>query len=226
MTTFLFEYDADGTPVEWPRLYTSAELEALAKSLGCKELGRVTVYKLQKAVEAFQWACFFDDGYFPSNTKLSRRQRLMNIISLCQQEAPAEEIEVVLNELDGHTSQLLGPVNSTDLQAVHNAAEVALKKIPSSGPDRKRAARQFIEELARIYHRVTGEFPGRRVHIRDYAPEHVTDNDLPDQEYGPFRDLVKAALMPFEPEDKKAPRRKRRRYNADIRAALSRLKAG
>ena len=46
-----------------------------------------------------------DHRVFPFSTNKGRRKSLKNIITLCEQEAPAEEIEIALNELDGLACQ-------------------------------------------------------------------------------------------------------------------------
>ena len=62
-------------------------------------------------------------------------------MTLCEQEAPAEEIEIALNELDVVASQLLGAVDPIDRRSVQSAARAALEKdfeladLIRSGPD-------------------------------------------------------------------------------------------
>lgn len=170
-------------PSEWPRRYTRAELEAIAKSIGQSNLHPRTVDKLQEAVQAYQWGSLEDDRVFPFSTNKGRGKSLKNIMTLCEQEAPAEEIEIALNELDVVASQLLGAVDPIDRRSVQSAARAALKKIRTSGPDPKRARRQYIGDLVCIYSRATGKRPGRWVH---------------DIEGGEFRDFVIAALEPFK----------------------------
>jgi hypothetical protein len=168
----------------WPRRYTPAELEAIAKSIGRSNLPARAVDKLQEAVKAYQWGCSVDYGKWGSpSTNKDRRKSLKNIITLCEQEAPAEEIEIALNELDVVASQLFGAVDSTDPRNVQIAARAALKEIRTSGPDPKRARRQYIGDLVCIYSLATGKRPGRWVH---------------DIEGGEFRDFVRAALEPFK----------------------------
>jgi hypothetical protein len=170
-------------PDEWPRRYTQAELNAIAKSIGHSTLNAAAFDKLQEAVEGYQWGSLVDDRIFRSSTNKGRRKKLKNVIELCEQGAPASSLERVANELDAVASQLLGPVNRTERIALQRAAEIALTKMKISGPDPKRARLQFVRELASIFNAVTGKVPGRRVH---------------DQEYGPFRDFVRSALTPFD----------------------------
>jgi hypothetical protein len=80
------------------------------------------------------------------------------------------------------------------------AAESALAKIPTRGPDPKRARRQFIGDLACIFRRVAGRRPGRSVF---------------DQEQGGFLQFVKAALEPFKATQG---------CKADIKFVLARMK--
>jgi hypothetical protein len=168
---------------EWPRRYTPAELEAIAKSIGQSNLSSVIVDKLQEAVEAYQRGRLVDDRIFPSSTNKGRRKSLQHIIALCEQEASGEDIVIACNELDVIASQLLGAVDPTDRKSVRSAAIAALKDIKTKGPDPKRARLQFIVDLCCIYSRWTGKRPGRSVH---------------DRETGEFRDFVVAALEPFK----------------------------
>jgi len=167
---------------EWPRYYTPAEIKLIGNSLGLSDIDPVALEKLQDAVEGYQWASTGDEGVFPDATNKGRRQHLSQILKLCGPGAPDEAIETALNKLDGPTSQRLGKVGTTDRRRLARAVRRVMGKLPSSGPDPKRARRQFIYDLARIYKRVTGQPPGRRIH---------------DQEYGPFRDFVISALEPF-----------------------------
>jgi hypothetical protein len=168
---------------ELPRRYTPDELEAIAKAAGVEKCGPVALEKLQRAAEAYQWGTTADEAMgkekgkaiLASSTNKGRRQQLEHIIKLCKQ------IEIALNELDGPTSHLLGPVDNTE--RLQFAAVAALKKIPSRGPNPRRARRQFISELACIFCRLTGKAPGRSVH---------------DGEGGLFFEFVQAALEPFK----------------------------
>ena len=74
------------------------------------------------------------------------------------------------------STQLTGEVSKAPLEPLW-------KKIRTSGPDPKRARRQYIGDLVCIYSRATGKRPGRWVH---------------DIEGGEFRDFVIAALEPFK----------------------------
>jgi len=168
---------------EWPRCYTPDEIDLITKSLRVQQLDPRNVERLQQAVEAYQWARLEDDKIFPSSTNKGRRERLKQIVNLCErQPPPTKRIEILYNALDGWASQLLGPVNPRDHLAMKSAAEQALLNIPTSGPDSKRARRQFIRHLARIFLRVTGKRPGRSV-----------DGG----ECGSFHAFVEAALKPF-----------------------------
>jgi hypothetical protein len=184
---------------EWRR-YMPAELEMIAKAAGVEKFGPIAVEKLQHAVEAYQWACEADRGGVFFSSYREQRGRLNEILKLCAPSAPEEKIRKSLNGLDGPTSQRLGPVGTHDRQRLARAVRRAIQEIPDSGPDPKRARRQFVADLYRIYYRVTRTRPGRTVH---------------DGESGRFRDFVKAALDPFKQTMGCA---------ADITAVLRRLK--
>jgi hypothetical protein len=174
-------------PSEFPRLYTSAELKVIAHSVCPFELTSSHVESLQEAFQKYQWARLSDErevlAFFASSTNKGRRGQLKHIIELCKRETRQEEIEQALSELDAIASQSLGPVDVTDRRQLRCAAESALRKIPTRGPNPKRARRQYIADLHPIFVSVTGQRPGRRFH---------------DKEYGPFLDFVKAALDPFK----------------------------
>ena len=191
-------------PSEWPRRYKPDELNAIAASIAPHKIDTRNIERLQKAVEAFQWASDEDDKrfrkQFPESTNKGRRRQFERIIELCERRAPKSKIEIVLNRLDRRASELLGPVGTNDHLKLKEAVELALAKIPRRGPDPKRARRQFIGDLAKIFLRITGKHPGRRVH---------------DEEGGLFLAFAKAALRPFGAEQG---------CEADIKAALARLK--
>jgi hypothetical protein len=178
---------------QFPAPYTPAELETIAKAAGVEKCGPVALEKLQRAAEAFQWGRSADhwsglvdekdESLSFSATNKGRRAQINDILKLCAQGASTEEIETALNKLDAIGSQLLGPVAADDPRRLQKAARRALTKIPRSGPDPKRARRQFIDDLKRIFAYATGRRPGRRVH---------------DGEEGPFTAFVKAALEPFK----------------------------
>jgi hypothetical protein len=166
---------------EWPRRYTPVEINAIAVSLGRKKICEVAVEDLQEAVEGYQWATASEDkGTFPDSTNKGRRRQLIHIIRLCAKGAAVDEIQGALNGLDAPTSQRLGPIDASDLKRVARAARRVVEGIPKSGPDPKRARRQFIRELASIYYRLTGDRPGRWVL---------------DQESDPFRAFVTACAQ-------------------------------
>src|SRR6516162_7949075 len=66
--------------------------------------------KLQRAVEAYQWATTVDSGgpFFRSNKE--RLDQVKRIIKLRAQNAPAEKIDKELEAIDAVTSQLLPPI--------------------------------------------------------------------------------------------------------------------
>ena len=167
---------------EKPRYYTPVELDAIAKAAGVKKFGPDVVEDLQQSVQSYQWAREGDPGgvFFRSNKEI--RSQLDHIVKLCAKGASVEEIEAALNELDGLTSQKLGPVRAQEPRRLQTAAKRVLRGIPRTGPDPKRARRQFIGDLARIFENATGRPPGRR---------------FLDQDYGPFLEFVRAALNPF-----------------------------
>lgn len=180
---------------EWPRSYTSGELEAIAQSNSHGEPPPHIVERLQDAVGAYQRGHSFDEGeVFPgfkveTLTNKGRRKKLKRIIELCEEDAAAYEIQEVVDELDGPTSQLLvfdpekkRAPNATDRQGMLDVAVRVLNQIPLSGPDPARARLGFIRDLIPIFEDLTGLPAGRR------------RNDV---EYGPFLNFVRAALDPF-----------------------------
>jgi hypothetical protein len=171
---------------EWPRRYTPSEIDLIARSLGLRQLDPRNFERLQRAVEAYQWGRLEDDKIFPSSTKKGRRERLKQIVKLCERQTPpVKRTEVLYRALDFVASQLLGPVNPRDHLTLKSAAERALMQIPTSGPDPSRARRQFVRHLACIFLRVTRKRPGRSV--------------FPDsREGGHFDAFVKATLEPFK----------------------------
>jgi hypothetical protein len=189
---------------EFPRSYTPAELEAIAQSVFPFDLAFSHIERLQRAVEEYQWATQEHNREFlalhPSGTNRGRRKLLKRIIELCDVQASSEEIEAELKKLDARTSQSL---DVADRQQLRRPAESALRKIPTRGPDPRRARRQYVGDLACIYVSVTGRRPGRRFHKKEYG------------EYGPFLEFVKAALNPFKAAQG---------CEADIKAVLKRLK--
>jgi hypothetical protein len=194
---------------EWPRRLTLAELETLKplfKALGV-EFSPAIVEMLQQAVEGFQWAMSADPGgiFFSSNKETP--YKLNRILKLIAAQRPTKKIELALRGLDGRTSQQLGRVRAGHPRLPTGIRRV-LKKIPSRrrGPDPKRSHRQFIGDLKRIVVYATGERPGRRVREEECGRFLNTHKD-----YGPFRELVKAAVRPFDPT---------RGCDCDIRAVL------
>ena len=122
--------------------------------------------------------------FFRSNKEI--RRQLEFIAKLCEKGTSVEEIEAALSEIDGLTLQKLGPIRADGPRQLQRAANRVLRAIPRSGPDPKRARRQFIGDLIRSFDcaRGTGGQSGRRV-------------DKAGQEYGPLREFVRAALEPF-----------------------------
>src|SRR5262249_21272280 len=141
---------------EWPRHYTAAELETIAQSIGREKLRSLAAGKLQEGVVAYQWANAADQNAFAEHGAVQwslskrRREKLKNILSHCDQ-GEADEVDIALNDLDAWTSQRLGAVNTTDLAQLKCAAERVLRTIEISGPDRQRARRQYIRDLACIF---------------------------------------------------------------------------
>ena len=170
----------------WPRRFAPEELNAIGASIAPHKIDARNIERLQEAVEAFQWASSVEDKnfleHFPSSTNKGRRAQLNLIIELCKRGAPESEIEIALNGLDAIASQLLGPVRTSHLLTLSVVAELALATIHRSEPDPKRARRQFIGDLAKIFLRITDRLPGRSFF---------------DQEQGDFLKFVRAALGPF-----------------------------
>jgi hypothetical protein len=165
---------------EWPRRYTQAELHSINKPLG-QQLDARNTERLQQAAEVFQWGTSAEKGGIFHRSNKERRSLLNHAIKLCQQGASPGEIQTALRELDAIDSQHLGGVGPNDPRRLQLALRSAVRQVPSSGRDRKRARRRFINDLYDIFQEVSGR-PTRRVH---------------DQEYGPFREFVIAALTPF-----------------------------
>jgi hypothetical protein len=100
---------------------------------------------------------------------------------LCAQ-APTEQIQERLCELDIDTYGLLGLVSADEPRRLARAAKKAIEAIPHSGTDSGRARYQFVDDLVHIYLDATGRSLGRIVH---------------DGEKGRLTAFVKAALRPF-----------------------------
>jgi hypothetical protein len=201
------ELAAKSTSGEWPRRYAPEELDAIAASIAPYRIDARNIERLQGAVEAFQWASDEDSEsfreQFPASTSKGRRRQFERIIELCDRGAPESEIEIILKDLDGKASELLGPVGIFDHLKLKEAAELALANIfPRRGPDPRNGRQQFCVDLGKIFLRITGRRPGRSVF---------------DQEQGDFTEFVKAALGPF-------PFIVTQGYPADIKAALAQLK--
>jgi hypothetical protein len=185
----------------WPRRYTIAELETIAKAAGVEKCGPIAKEKLQRAVEDYQRATTVDPGglFFRSNKE--RRDQVIRILKLRAWNAPAEKIDEELESVDAKTSKLLGPALSRDLKTHKRAARRALKILsrPRRGPNPKLARLQFVAELICIFEYATRRRAGRSVDFDD------------GQERGELRAFVVAALKPFEEEQG---------CEADIRGAL------
>lgn len=168
----------------FPRRYTPAELEKIANAAGISKCGPIAQEKLQRAAEGYQWALSTDSGgiFFRSNRQ--RRSQLIRILKLRSDNAPAEEINKALDELDAVTSQLLKTNRPDDFHNFNRVAKRALKKLerPRRGPDPKRARLQFVADLIRIYEYAAKQRAGRNVHT---------------EEGGKFYAAVVAALIPF-----------------------------
>ena len=124
---------------EWPRPYTPEELKAIANSIGLEKLSPNTVERLQQVVEGYQWATSSDKGGLFHRANKELRQQLKEILKLIGKGVPREAIEVELKQLDAPTYQRLGSFNLADPTSIKSAAETVLSKIPTSGPDPKRA---------------------------------------------------------------------------------------
>jgi hypothetical protein len=176
---------------EWPRRLTLAELETLKplfKVAGVEKFSPAVVRKLQKAVQDFQWARSADPGgiFFSSNKE--KRYKLNRILKLIAAQRPTKKVELALRGLDGPTSQRLGRVCAGHPR-LPAAIRRVLKKIPTRGPDPKRARRQFFDHL---YNIVKRQRLGRRVREQEYGRGLTFQQD-----YGPLLDLMKATAEPF-----------------------------
>ena len=176
--------------IEWPRHYTAAELEALAKALGLKTFTASIIEQLQMEVDRFQWATRAD-----AQISYKRQRDILNrIIELFVCHAPDDAIWSALDELDGPTSQRLGPIptagpwplDTIDRKALARKTRAVREKLQPCGPNPERARRQFIRGLLPIYRRARRGYPGRRI-------------KAPSKPYGPLYDFVTAAIYPFDP---------------------------
>jgi hypothetical protein len=196
-----------GTPVIeggniWPRRYTIAELETIANAAGVKKCGPIAREKLQRAVEAYQWAATVDSGgpFFRSNKE--RRDQVKRILKLRAQNAPADKIDEELEAADAVTSQLLPPILDGHPKTYKRAVRRALEMLSRRGPNPSGARLQFVAELICIFEYASRRRAGRSVHFCG-------------QEQGEFRAFVRAALRPFNAA---------KGCEADIRLALTRHK--
>ena len=174
---------------EWPRGYRPAELEILKplfKALGV-EFSPAIVETLQQAVQGLQWAMSADPGGIFSGSNREKRYKLNRILKLIAAHRPPKKIELALRGLDGPTSQRLGRVGAGHPR-LPTAIRRVLKKTLKRG-DRKRARRQFFDDL---YDIVKRQRPGRRVRMQEYGLGLTFQKD-----YGPLLDLMKAAVEPF-----------------------------
>src|SRR5258707_7044591 len=118
-------------------------------------------------LEAFQYAMWGDVfiSYKLQRAILNRTLKLF----VCH--APDEAIWSALDELDGPTSQLLGPIptagpwplGTIDRKALALKIRAVLATLQRCGPNPKRARRQFIDGLLPIYRQLRSGYPGRRV---------------------------------------------------------------
>jgi hypothetical protein len=185
----------------WPRRYTIAELETIANAARIEKCGLIAKEKLQRSVEAYQWASAADSGgpFFRSSKQ--RCIQFKRILQLRARNASAEQIDEELETVDAVTSQLL-PIPAGDPKTYKRAAGRALKMLSRRGPNPRRARLQFVTELICIFEYATRRRAGRSVHFCG-------------QERGQFRAFVIAALKPFNVA---------KGCEADIRLALTRHK--
>jgi hypothetical protein len=147
---------------------------------------------LTQAAEEYRWAKTSEKYRLG---RAERRWRLEQII------VNAKALEAALRKLDYPTTKLLkGRITVDDITLLVTAVEQAIDKIPKTSGEPKKARLQYVRELARIFERVTGRRPTRRVH---------------DREYGPFSDFVEACLSPIDA-------RATQGVEADIREAVRR----
>jgi hypothetical protein len=162
--------------------YTPPELKKMAEAAGMQRFSIKALHTIERAYNAYCWALSADPGGFLFYSVEQKQCQLKQILKLVVEQAPMAEIEQALHELDGPTSQLLGKVRAGHPGLLKALRRVLKKITPRPGPDPSRARRQFTNDLVNIYEYVTGQPATRRVH---------------DQEYGPFREFVIAALTPF-----------------------------
>jgi hypothetical protein len=145
---------------EWPFRYTPAEREGIASAARIKN-DPFFLAKVQDAAIAYQWMSPVDAGgvFFVSNKR--RRNQLEEILRFCCEQAPTEQIQEKLCELDIDTYHLLGRVSADEPRRLARAAKHAVEAIPHSGADPGRARYQFIKDLARISRDATGRSLGR-----------------------------------------------------------------
>ena len=187
----------------WPRRYTIVELETIANAAGLEKCGPIAREKLQRAVEAYQWATTVDPGgpLFRSNKE--RRDQIKRILELRAQNASAEEVDKELEAVDVVTSQLLTPILFGHPKTYKRAARRALKMLSRRGPNPSRARLQFVADLICLFEYATRRRAGRSVDFYH------------GQERGELRAFVVAALTPFNAA---------KGCEDDIRCALTRHK--
>jgi hypothetical protein len=176
--------------IDWPRPYTAVDLGALANALGLKTFTATIIEQLQTEFAGFQYAMWADASI---SYKL-QRDNLNRIIELFVCHAPDEAIWSALYELDGPTSQRLGPtptvgpwpLGTINRKALARKIRAVRKKLQRCGPNPEMARRQFIRRLLPIFRQARKESPGRRI-------------KAPSTPYGPLYDFVMAAISPYDP---------------------------
>ena len=161
-------------------IYSENDFAAMAEAIELEELPQHIRDQIVEAAEGYKWAAAADTF----SSRAERRQAIERI--QCQ----AKELEASLRALDQETGSLLDAnILPDDLGVLQVKAQEALERIPKSGHEPYRARMSFVEDLARIYKKATGDKPKRR-----YDPAKGG-------EYGPFHDFVLAALEPIAPHE-------------------------
>lgn len=165
--------------------YGPDELKRFAEILGKSNLSKSCADQFQRAALAYE---FMADTDRSRTTRAQRRKAYKRI------ETAAQELRDALDTADPMIvdGKPRLPISDTRILAelVKDAKE-ASERVPPTGPDPEQARTVFVRDLASIYMHVTKRQPGRIAKYKEGSFE---------KEYGPFRDLVVAALEPLDPD--------------------------
>ena len=167
------------------RLYSEAELKALARVLGIPEPSDELAGRMKHAALIYEFMAGFDDL---RATRAQRRAAFKRI------EGAARELKEALDALAkmiiGETPKLSISERSILQRLAKEAGEVAAL-VPSTGADPETAREMFVRELVQIFRDFTGREPGRSATYIDgsYAGEG-----------GAFYNFVVSALQRLNPD--------------------------